>query len=386
MTGGKTIVCDIGASSIKIGFAGSLTPEQVVPTIVAIPRRREAIQDVLLGKEAMSTQRRKDYSFLYPIDEYGVVQNWTALEIILQHSLHAIGIDCCHNHKILFAKSFYMTRSDIQCLLDLFFKKFQFAAVSMHEQAALVLYTQAVDTGIVVELGETMASIIPVFHGFAIPKLNRRMEVGGRSISQFLAQLLKRCANHMNRFSDLETVRELKERESYVSLDPIKEGILLDETTTRRRVDGATFTIGKERFQAPEAFFHPALWDSEQSGLSDLVFETIQKAPIDCRVDLYQNIILSGGSSLLPGLQERLQADLADKYEQSISKTLKHPAESSRKWKVQVHAPEARQFAVFEGAALFGDLICEDNKFWITKSQYSEKGGIQLFLEKCQFF
>ncbi len=388
--GGKTIVCDIGAGSIKIGFAGSLTPEQVIPTVVAIPRRSEAIQDVLVGKEALSIQGRKNYSFLRPIDEQGIVQNWTALEAIIQYSLQAIGIACYRNHKILLAKPRSMSQADLQYLLDLLFNKLQFAAVTLHEQAALVLYTQGVDTGIVVELGETMASIVPVYHGFAIPKLNRRMEVGGRSISQFLAKLLKKRGCHKDAVDNLETVREIKEQEAYVSLDHMREKYLVAGRSTLEKTisfpDGVTISIGKERFDAPEALFQPKFWDSEENGLSDLIFEMIQEAPIDCRVDLYQNIILSGGSSLFPGVQDRLQLDLTNRYETLIRKGTKQPTIISRNWKLQVHAPVARQFAVFEGAALFADLICEDCKFWVTQPQYREKGGTQLFLKKPQVF
>lgn len=173
----KTIVCDIGASSIKIGFAGYLKPERVIPNLVAIPRQSKATHHILLGNEIMNIKNRKLYSFLYPLDEYGFVQNWTALEAILQHALQEIGIDSCRDRRILLAKSFGMTRTDVKMMLDMLFHNFEFAAIHLHDQAALVLYTQGVDTGIVVDLGETMASIVPVYRRFAIPKLNRRMSM-----------------------------------------------------------------------------------------------------------------------------------------------------------------------------------------------------------------
>jgi actin-related protein 2 len=386
----KTIVCDIGAGSIKIGFAGKLRPQQVIPTVIAVPQQRDS-QGILIGKEALNVRYRKDFVYIRPIDEYGIVQDWAALETIVLFALRAIGIHRghCHNHKILLTKSQTMKRSDIQYLLDLLFNKFHFAAVTMHEQSALVLYTQGVETGIVVELGDTMATIVPVYKGYAIPNLNKRMAVGGRSISQFLAKLLRLRGYHIDPCLDLEAAREIKERGSYVALDPAAEEKLAEETTILEKTfhlhDGGTISIGKERFEAAEALFQPGLWDSgETKGLAGLIFETIQEAAIDCRVDLYQNIVLSGGSSLLPGLPERLQAHLIRQYEKEVLQGSTTQTSRPRSWKVEVHAPETRQFAVFEGAALFADLISNDIQFWTTRADCKERVGIELLLDKCQ--
>ena len=43
---------------------------------------------------------------------------------------------------------------------------------------------------------------------------------------------------------------------------------------------------------AAEALFQPHLLGLEAKGMGELLFSTIQKAPIDCRPDLYQHIVL----------------------------------------------------------------------------------------------
>lgn len=415
-----TIVCDIGANSIKIGFAGrrgatTLTPERVIPTVIAVPRQLQRGKDsfqlednILVGDEALSVRYRKDYSYVRPIDEDGNVQDWAALETILQFALQAIGVvghrytpcSSSHHQILLTTKTQSTKRSDVQCLLGIFFDKFHFAAVALHEQSALVLYTQGVETGVVVELGETMTTIVPVYKGYAIPKLNKRLPVGGRSISRFLAKLLRlRGYPAIDPGVDLEAAREIKEKGSYVALDPVAEDRLAEETTVLEKdiplSDGTTtVSIGKERFEAPEALFQPKLWDSSESkGLADLIFETIQEAAIDCRVDLFQNIILSGGSSLLPGIQQRLQSDLIERYEKKVPQKRNNSATTNEKmnslsttWRVQVHAPDTRRFAVYEGAVLFADLIRDDDQLWMTRSQYKETDGTERLLDTCQVF
>ena len=387
VNGYEPIVCDIGASSIKIGHAGNLVPEQVIPTVVAVSRNGGS--NILMGKEALSKRNRNDFSFVRPIDEYGIVRDWKALESLLEYSLESIGVEPkhCPRQKILITKAHAMKRSDVKRLLDLFFYKFRLGSVTMHEQAAMVLYTRGVETGLVVELGDTMATLTPVYQGFAIPKLNKSMAVGGRSITQCLLKLLRRRGYHMNTSSNhLETAREVKERSSYVALNPSAEERLARETTVLEKVipihDGTTVVIGQERFEATEILFQPKLWDSEQSGLADLIYETIQEAPIDCRMELYKNIILSGGSSLLPGIQERIEEDLIARYDKEH--TTNSNMGSSRQWKFQVHAAETRRFAVFEGAALFADLIGNDRQFWVTTSEYEVDAGVQVLMDKCQ--
>jgi len=64
--------------------------------------------------------------------------------------------------------------------------------------------------------------------------------------------------------------------------------------------DGREIQIGRERFEASEALFSPKLVDVEGSGMADLVFETINAAPIDTRAQLYEQIVLSGQCSTGP--------------------------------------------------------------------------------------
>jgi len=40
---------------------------------------------------------------------------------------------------------------------------------------------------------------------------------------------------------------------------------------------------------------------NEKGGIHELVFETINSAPIDTRKKLYSNILLTGGSTMFPG-------------------------------------------------------------------------------------
>jgi actin-related protein len=74
--------------------------------------------------------------------------------------------------------------------------------------------------------------------------------------------------------------------------------------------DGRVIRVGSERFEAPECLFQPHLVDVEQPGIAEFLFNTIQSAEVDVRSSLYKAIVLSGGSSMYPGLPSRLEKEL----------------------------------------------------------------------------
>jgi actin-related protein len=45
-----------------------------------------------------------------------------------------------------------------------------------------------------------------------------------------------------------------------------------------------------------------------------MLFQTIQAAAVDIRTDLYKHIVLSGGSSMYPGLPSRLEKEMKQLY------------------------------------------------------------------------
>lgn len=65
--------------------------------------------------------------------------------------------------------------------------------------------------------------------------------------------------------------------------------------------------------------FQPHLVDVEQPGMAELLFQTIQAAAVDTRQELYKHIVLSGGSSMYPGLPSRLEKEMKQLY---LSKVL----------------------------------------------------------------
>ena len=84
--------------------------------------------------------------------------------------------------------------------------------------------------------------------------------------------------------------------------------------------DGRTVRMSGERFEAPEALFQPHLVNVEGVGVAELLFNTIQAADIDTRPEFYKHIVLSGGSTMYPGLPSRLEREIKQLYLERVLK------------------------------------------------------------------
>ena len=85
----------------------------------------------------------------------------------------------------------------------------------------LLVFTQACShlgllTGIVIDSGDGVTHICPVYEGFSLPHLTRRLDVAGRDITRYLIKLLLLRGYAFNHSADFETIRMMKEKLCYV--------------------------------------------------------------------------------------------------------------------------------------------------------------------------
>lgn len=75
-------------------------------------------------------------------------------------------------------------------------------------------------------------------------------------------------------------------------------------------------------------------------GIHKLAIDSIQKCDIDIRSDLYENVVLSGGSTMFKNYEVRLEREL-----QELIPSGK---------RIKIYAPEDRKYSVFVG----GSILC----------------------------
>uniref|UniRef100_UPI00201FF152 actin-related protein 2 n=1 Tax=Myodes glareolus TaxID=447135 RepID=UPI00201FF152 len=365
---------------VKCGYAGSNFPEHIFPALVGRPIIRSTtkvgnieIKDLMVGDEA--SELRSMLEVNYPM-ENGIVRNWDDMKHLWDYTFgpEKLNIDT-RNCKILLTEPPMNPTKNREKIVEVMFETYQFSGVYVAIQAVLTLYAQGLLTGVVVDSGDGVTHICPVYEGFSLPHLTRRLDIAGRDITRYLIKLLLLRGYAFNHSADFETVRMIKEKLCYVGYNIEQEQKLALETTvlveSYTLPDGRIIKVGGERFEAPEALFQPHLINVEGVGVAELLFNTIQAADIDTRSEFYKHIVLSGGSTMYPGLPSRLERELKQLY---LERVLKGDVEKLSKFKIRIEDPPRRKHMVFLGGAVLADIMKDKDNFWMTRQEYQEKG------------
>ena len=256
----------------------------------------------------------------------------------------------------------------------------------------------------VVDSGYSSSTITPIFRGRPLQSAVRRLDIGGRFLTSYLARLIS--IRHFDVSTETYAINEMKEKACYVTndfnadLEACWKGTRGDVRPSFKSVDGIAkdyilpdyhsrftgelvdydpsrhskarklaaagqteedfLTLRNERFTVPEVLFRPSDVGSKQPGLADLIRQSLDEVPLALWPGLLANIAVVGGNANLEGFVHRLQKEV----------TLKVPSDCP----VRVARPENPIASTWQGAAhLAGHANVE--KVVVTKKEYEEHGG-----------
>ncbi|CAI5466747.1 unnamed protein product [Closterium sp. Yama58-4] len=377
----------LSRSLLQAGFAGDDAPRAVFPSIVGRPRHHDVMigmgqKDAYVGDEAHS--KRGILTIKYPI-EHGIVSNWDDMERVWAHTFYNELRVSPEEHPVLLTEPPLNPKANRERMVLIMMESFHVPAVYVAIQAVLSLYSSGRTTG------DGVSHVVPIFEGYTLPHAIHRLDLAGRDVSSHLAMLLTERGYSFTTSAEREIVRDIKEKLCYVAEDYEKELAMVESggvgvggvrkkgaeesgsgkkkggkserempsgsadtaaaaaaaaaTTldkTYELPDGQVITIGSERFRAPEILFSPSLVGMEAPGLHEAAYNTIMKCDVDVRRDLYANIVLSGGSSMFPGMPERMQREVGSLAPGSV--------------RVRVVAPPERKYSVWIGGSILASL------------------------------
>lgn len=113
-------------------------------------------------------------------------------------------------------------------------------------------------------------------------------------------------------------------------------------STTYELPDGKIVDIADEKFNLSEKFFNTVckrvlFFQIKEfpgfQGYHQMIMDAISRGDLDIRKEMYSNILVIGGNTLLPGFIERMQKQLYNYTSQSAKiKLITHPSNSERKF------------------------------------------------------
>jgi actin, other eukaryote len=363
----QVCVIDNGSGVVKAGFSGEDAPRAIFPSIIGRPKNPGVIigveaKDEYIGDEAQ--QKRGVLKISYPI-EHGIVKDWDDMEKIWNHTFYVELRVSPDEHPVLLTEAPLNPKVNREKMTQIMFETFNVPNLYVAIQAVLSLYSAGRTTGIVCDSGDGVTHTVPIYEGFAIPHAVSRIQLAGRDLTRFMAKLLTERGYNFVSTAELEIVRDIKEKTCFVALDYEAAMKQAQDSSSMEKTyelpDGKVITIGNARFRCPEYLFKPLEMNGREfDSIQDLTYKSIQECDVDVRRDLYQNIILSGGTTMFEGIGERLLKEIESRAPKSIN--------------VKVIASPDRRFAVWKGGSTLTSLSTFAS-MWITKEDYDEHGA-----------
>uniref|UniRef100_A0A183BKH9 Actin n=1 Tax=Globodera pallida TaxID=36090 RepID=A0A183BKH9_GLOPA len=337
------LVVDNGSGMCKAGLAGDDAPRAVFPSIVGRPRHQ---------------------GVMYPI-EHGIVTNWDDMEKIWHHTFYnELKVEPTE-FRVLLTEVALNPGKNREKMVEVMFEKFNVPAMYVAVPTLLALYASGRTTGIVLDSGDGVTCAMPFYEGGAVPNASLHLDLAGRDLTEHLVYILTESGCSFTTTTGREIVRDIKEKLCYVALDFEQEMVTSSSLMVKHKLpDERVITVGNERFRCPEALFEPSLLGVKSAGIHEMICNAINNCDIEnchsnIRKELYANILLSGGSTMFPGIVERMQKEIT--------------ALAPSTMKIKIIAPPERKYSVWIGGSILASLSTFQ-QMWISKAEYKESG------------
>uniref|UniRef100_A0A671MIS4 Actin-related protein 10-like n=1 Tax=Sinocyclocheilus anshuiensis TaxID=1608454 RepID=A0A671MIS4_9TELE len=323
--GEKTaVVVDLGAAYTKCGFAGETGPRFVIPSEI---KRAGSPEVVRVVQYNINTE-----------ELYSILKEFVHL-LYFRHLLVNP-----RDRRVVIVESILCPSHFRETLSRVFFKHFEVPSVMFAPSHLMSVMTLGIQSALVMDCGYTETLI---YEGIPILSAWEALPMGGKAIHRELHSLLsEQCTLDTDSSAGLslptvvssipeEVVEDIKVRTCFVS--DLQRGMKIQEA--KFNMDGSA--------------------------------EVREHCPVDTRKVLSENLVIIGGTAMLPGFLHRLLAEIRS----LVEKPKYHDALATKSFRF--HSPPAKpNCTAWLGGAIFGALQDILGSRSVSRDYYSQTGRI----------
>uniref|UniRef100_A0A8C7N0C1 Actin related protein 10 n=1 Tax=Oncorhynchus kisutch TaxID=8019 RepID=A0A8C7N0C1_ONCKI len=357
--GEKTaVVIDLGAAYTKCGFAGETGPRFIIPSEIQKPGQQQSIKVVQynINTEELYSNLKEFIHTLY-----------------FRHLLVNP-----RDRRVLIIESILCPSHFRETLTKVFFKQFEVPSVLFAPSHLMSIMSLGINSGLVMDCGYTETLVLPVYE--CIPILSAWEALWCNYVK--MLSHFSSCILFPGSIPE-EVVEDIKVRTCFVS--DLKRGLKIQEAkfnlegTAERPtpppdvdypLDGEKILHikGTIRDSVMEMLFEQ---DNEEKSVATLVLDTLVKCPIDTRKALSENLVIIGGTAMLPGFLHRLLAEIR----LLVDKPKYRDALATKSFRL--HSPPAKPNCTsWLGGAIFGALQDILGSRSVSRDYYNQTGRI----------
>lgn len=393
MSQNPAVVLDLGADQIKVGFSNSQCPSFILPNVSSTTEssgqhssRKSKPSHQFLCCDGVIRTLNSGISLnpCYPIKKSNVI-NWNDQSKILDYIFSNKLKISLEDQQLMLTESPLTTRKQRKKAIELLFEQFKINSLNIQPESLCSLFGVGLTSGTVIEIGQNSTRIASIIDQKLVPKSCSHIKVGGADITDRLFNLFKLRQINSKEFVDIsdfqlnETLRNFKANYCKVSKNIARRRKLYNsescQYSTYTTKDGQTIQIQSEIYEPAEVLFDPSIVGGEGSGLISMLFNNIAQAdnnPVTRRA-ISEHVVLSGATSLLPGLRERIENDIRQMIKEEITGTNDHNFTSNDSLHVDVVTHS--NILAYAGASISAHIHLNSEDFWVTKTLYESEGS-----------
>ena len=289
----SAIIIENGTFLTKMGYAGNVEPDLVIPTAIADLEKKGTListkndeYNYFIGYEAIIKSRESiKHKLIYPIQN-GVIEDWDLMEKFWHQSIYnKLKCDPQEHYFVLIESPMNLPENRDK-IAEIFFEIFNVPGLYIESQDLFTLYgccfifhydsygwklPNKENTGVVIDCNEDVTHIVPICNEYVLESNIKHLPNDGRIINKFIEDMNRESEEKINLQDLYYETMDLKQKHGFINKEIMNnlESLIKkkDKNNFFKKFEGIgkisnqpfSIDIGNKIFLSPESFFSPEI-------------------------------------------------------------------------------------------------------------------------------